>query len=250
MKKSAAGLCLAAALVCLLYVLLHSHDTHKNRETTDRQQKQLEHLSIETTPPPSQKASPTKRESQRDMKKIPGYIDVTVTSKELSLACQSCSLVGSSGHLLSEKAGEEIDKADCIFRMNQAPVRGFEKDVGRRTTVRVLNHVCPVLSHKPTQHQLFQLETSDVAVVWAPPKRLPLILTRLKQIAHDFPHMRVYLITAQKMKNLDELFAKETGRDRVKSGSWLTTGWFTFDLVLRACDQVSVYGLPPANYCS
>ena len=38
-------------------------------------------------------------------------------------------------------AGQEIDRNDCVFRMNNAPTRGFERDVGGRTTVRVIGHV-------------------------------------------------------------------------------------------------------------
>ena len=58
---------------------------------------------------------------------------------DLSLKCNTCALVGSSGMLLGSNAGSQIDSADCVFRLNSAPTLGFEKDVGSKTSVRVLS---------------------------------------------------------------------------------------------------------------
>lgn len=52
--------------------------------------------------------------------------------------CKTCSLVTSSGRLLFHQAGEEIDSAECIIRMNNAPVIGYEEYVGKRTTTRIV----------------------------------------------------------------------------------------------------------------
>ena len=51
----------------------------------------------------------------------------------------SCAIVGSSGLLLSERLGDEIDGHDFVLRTNLAPVGGFEEVVGSKTTVRVMN---------------------------------------------------------------------------------------------------------------
>lgn len=58
---------------------------------------------------------------------------------ELTLNCSSCALVSSSGMLLGNNAGSQIDSADCVFRLNWAPTLGFEEDVGSKTTVRVFS---------------------------------------------------------------------------------------------------------------
>lgn len=54
--------------------------------------------------------------------------------------CRTCALVSSSGYLRNSSAGARINVADCIFRMNMAPVRGYENDVGNRTTFRFVAH--------------------------------------------------------------------------------------------------------------
>jgi len=50
-----------------------------------------------------------------------------------------CAVVGSSGALLWERRGPEIDEHDVIIRLNKAPVRSFEASVGSSTTVRLVN---------------------------------------------------------------------------------------------------------------
>lgn len=52
---------------------------------------------------------------------------------------RSCAVVGSSGLLALRPQGARIDRHDAVFRMNGAPVRGFEGLVGSRTTVRLVN---------------------------------------------------------------------------------------------------------------
>mmetsp|Transcript_11792 Transcript_11792/g.15965 ORF Transcript_11792/g.15965 Transcript_11792/m.15965 type:complete len:450 (+) Transcript_11792:122-1471(+) len=47
---------------------------------------------------------------------------------------RSCALVGNSGTLLGSKHGPSIDGHDAVMRINYAPIKGFEADVGSKTT--------------------------------------------------------------------------------------------------------------------
>lgn len=53
------------------------------------------------------------------------------------LDCKTCIVVGNSFSNKNSLLGTSIDKYDVIIRMNDAPVRGYEDDVGSRTTVRL-----------------------------------------------------------------------------------------------------------------
>jgi hypothetical protein len=51
----------------------------------------------------------------------------------------SCSVVGSSGTLLERELGNKIDSNENIMRFNNAITKTYEKNVGSKTTHRILN---------------------------------------------------------------------------------------------------------------
>ena len=62
-------------------------------------------------------------------------------TKMEALRYDSCAVVGSSPELLLYEDGAAIDAHAAVFRANRAKVAGWEKHVGSRTTVRVVNPV-------------------------------------------------------------------------------------------------------------
>ncbi|XP_021698080.1 beta-galactoside alpha-2,6-sialyltransferase 2 isoform X2 [Aedes aegypti] len=51
----------------------------------------------------------------------------------------SCAVIASAGSLKGSRLGDFIDDHDVVMRFNHAPTKGFEVDVGSKTTVRVVN---------------------------------------------------------------------------------------------------------------
>ena len=54
---------------------------------------------------------------------------------------EKLSIIGSSGSLNGSKLGSEIDKSVDVIRFNTAITKGFEEDVGSKTTYRAVNNV-------------------------------------------------------------------------------------------------------------
>ncbi|KAM9384550.1 LOW QUALITY PROTEIN: ST3 beta-galactoside alpha-2,3-sialyltransferase 3a [Pholidichthys leucotaenia] len=54
-----------------------------------------------------------------------------------SISCKTCVIVGNGGILANKSLGQKIDDFDVVVRLNEAPVKGFEKDVGSKTTMRI-----------------------------------------------------------------------------------------------------------------
>lgn len=50
-------------------------------------------------------------------------------------------VVGNSGILKNSGHGQHIDSHDVVIRFNRAETKGFEKDVGAKMTIRVVNRV-------------------------------------------------------------------------------------------------------------
>ncbi|KAJ1133595.1 hypothetical protein NDU88_000077 [Pleurodeles waltl] len=154
--------------------------------------------------------------------------------------------------MLGARKGQEIDSADCVLRMNQAPTRGFEEDVGSKSTVRVVSHTSvPILIRNATY--FFQQAPDTLYVIWGPPKVLNhekgVIYRRLLKVQEMYPSTQVYTLTEAMMARCDQIFKNETGKDRMKSGSFLSTGWFTMILAMELCEKISVYGMVSESYC-
>jgi len=64
----------------------------------------------------------------------------TATIPVLHFDHKDVALVASSSSLLNEELGSEIDKFNTVIRFNGAPTIGYEKYVGSKTTIRVMNH--------------------------------------------------------------------------------------------------------------
>uniref|UniRef100_UPI00398EE436 ST3 beta-galactoside alpha-2,3-sialyltransferase 3a isoform X3 n=1 Tax=Pristiophorus japonicus TaxID=55135 RepID=UPI00398EE436 len=61
----------------------------------------------------------------------------TLTSYLDSLSCKRCIIMGNGGIVANKSLGSRIDEYDVVIRLNEAPVKGFEKDVGAKTTLRI-----------------------------------------------------------------------------------------------------------------
>ncbi|CAH1240322.1 ST8SIA4 [Branchiostoma lanceolatum] len=53
---------------------------------------------------------------------------------------KSCAILGSGGILTGSLCGDEIDSHDFVLRFNLAPIDGYQKDVGSKTTLTSLNN--------------------------------------------------------------------------------------------------------------
>ena len=67
-----------------------------------------------------------------------------------------CAVVGNSGKLRWEQHGAAIDATDIVIRFNQGRTKGFERQVGRKSTFRIYNgpYVEPKQSGEVTVAQL------------------------------------------------------------------------------------------------
>ncbi|XP_069551138.1 alpha-N-acetylgalactosaminide alpha-2,6-sialyltransferase 5b isoform X1 [Brachyistius frenatus] len=181
-----------------------------------------------------------------------GYAGV-MDHKPLKMHCRTCALVTSSGQLTGSKQGKEIDRSECVIRMNDAPSVGYHKDVGRHTSLRVVAHssLQRVLRNR---QELLNASHDTVFIFWGPSSGMRRdgkghVYNNLRLLNQLLPKLKVYIISRIKMLKLDELFKRETGIDRKSSNSWLSTGWFTMAIALELCDRINVYGMVPPDFC-
>ncbi|XP_029971337.1 alpha-N-acetylgalactosaminide alpha-2,6-sialyltransferase 3 [Salarias fasciatus] len=181
-----------------------------------------------------------------------GYVSL-VKEEPLKLHCDLCSIVSSSGQMLGQAIGAEIDSYPCVMRMNNAPTLGFEEDVGRRTTLRVVSHTSVPQLVQKSEH-FFGENNDTIYVVWGPLRNMRkdgkgVVYNMLLKVLEKYPSARIYIHTDERMNYCDMVFKKETGKDRLKSGTYLSTGWFTLILAMDMCKEIKIYGMINDTYC-
>ncbi|XP_009876336.1 PREDICTED: alpha-N-acetylgalactosaminide alpha-2,6-sialyltransferase 3-like, partial [Apaloderma vittatum] len=149
----------------------------------------------------------------------PGVRDVdTCKQIPLQLDCNLCAIVSNSGQMAGQKVGAEIDRSSCIWRMNNAPTKGYEEDVGQRTTVRVVSHTSvPLLLKNP--EYFFKETNNTVYVIWGPFRNMRkdgngIVYNMLKKTVDSYPTAKIYVTTEKRMSYCDAVFKRETGKDR------------------------------------
>ncbi|XP_009317778.1 PREDICTED: alpha-N-acetylgalactosaminide alpha-2,6-sialyltransferase 6, partial [Pygoscelis adeliae] len=121
--------------------------------------------------------------------------------------------VTSPSPLLGPRLGTAIDRAECTIRMNDAPTTGYEVDVGNKTSFRVVAHSS--LYRVLKRPQEFVNKTPEtIFIFWGPPAKMQKSLLKIIQrVSASFPNMTAYVVSPSRMKQFDDLFRGETGKD-------------------------------------
>lgn len=187
---------------------------------------------------------------------LTGYMSVKNPSNLMFINCSQCAYVSSSGQLRGSKAGQLIDSFPCVIRMNDAPFKGYEQDVGSKTTVRVVAHSAIKGVHAKRASLLKGTGHPKFLLVWGPEASMRsggkgYAFNAASNLAKDksLDGMQVFLISQRQIQYADKVFEMETGKSRRDSGSWLSTGWFTMMFARSACNEIHVFGMIPEDYC-
>nr|XP_015192887.1 PREDICTED: CMP-N-acetylneuraminate-beta-galactosamide-alpha-2,3-sialyltransferase 4 isoform X1 [Lepisosteus oculatus] len=170
-----------------------------------------------------------------------------------SLDCRRCVVVGNGFSIKNTSLGGTINKYDVVIRVNDAPVRGYEADVGNKTTMRFFYpesaSVNPYIHNDP-----------DTVMVLVPFKQQDLrwmkeILYDEKRVRKGFwkPPPQIWQAKTSQIRILDPFFLHETETRLLnltvnvnpKSREKLTqptTGILAIFVALNYCDVVHVAG--------
>ncbi|KAF4100771.1 CMP-N-acetylneuraminate-beta-galactosamide-alpha-2,3-sialyltransferase 1-like [Onychostoma macrolepis] len=150
--------------------------------------------------------------------------------------CRTCAVVGNSGNLLGSNYGPLIDFHDFVIRINKGLTEGYEKDVGSKTTHRIVYPESAVDLDNSTHLVLLPIKILDIQ----------------------------WLISAFTTKNITQTYRKvpstiKANKDKVMilhpefiryvydnwaegHGRYPSTGFLTLIFALHICDEVNVFG--------
>ncbi|XP_040036783.1 CMP-N-acetylneuraminate-beta-galactosamide-alpha-2,3-sialyltransferase 4 isoform X2 [Gasterosteus aculeatus] len=191
------------------------------------------------------------------LKALAVLADYQVPDNIQNLECRTCVVIGNGFAIKNSSLGSIINKYDVVIRLNDAPVKGYEDDVGNKTTMRFFYPESA--SFNPGQHN-----EAGTLMVLVPFKQQDLrwlkeILYNEKRVRKGFwkPPPQIWLGDTNKIRVLDPHFLHQTA-DRLlriplhpnsKQPVHPTTGILAVFVALNYCDVVHVagFGYPKTN---
>eukprot|EP00899_Mesostigma_viride_P011417 jgi/Mesvir1/20276/Mv13509-RA.1 len=169
---------------------------------------------------------------------------------ELSSSCKdTCAVVGGSSRLRGAGHGPEIDRADLVIRINSAPVRGYDADVGARTSLRVVFPASLVMLRRKVHSKNIQIvETEpdlyllrcDMVRCKRVLSHMPLSIPPELRVRHKAlpQHEMMEAVNRTVLLNLHAFYPLLHAVSARKASS----GALSIMLALMLCRRVSLYG--------
>ncbi|XP_047233470.1 alpha-N-acetylgalactosaminide alpha-2,6-sialyltransferase 1-like isoform X2 [Girardinichthys multiradiatus] len=203
------------------------------------------------------------------VKLIPNPKEPLLLPKPGGDGCVHCAVVGTAGILNGSKMGVEIDAHDYVFRMNGAVIKGYEEDVGKRTSVYV--HTAHSITDSLTVFQEYGYKSAPhdegIKYVLIPEglrdfqwlqglyKGEKVSSGEYQDIkprnyySGQFSEDRFYVLHQDFLRYVRNRFLKS---DYLNEDSWAivrpTNGAFSLFVALHTCDTVSAYGFMTDDY--
>lgn len=150
--------------------------------------------------------------------------------------CRTCAVVGNSHNLKKSGYGKIIDSQDVVIRMNFGPTKGYEQDIGTKTTHRALYPESASDLQSNTHLVLFPFKLLDLQ--WL-----------IKALSSGFTGRSYAPVRAKIQANKTLVMVVNPAFMRHVHDFWLdrkghypSTGFMTLILALYFCDEVHVFG--------
>jgi hypothetical protein len=153
--------------------------------------------------------------------------------------CRRCAVVGGAGNLIGSGYGSLIDSKEVIIRMNTAPVKGYERDVGSKTTHHIVY---------PESARAYRGLSSSGKLVLLPFKLLDIEWLISTFTTHNISRGWMPVPTRLDVTAKDAMVVHPEFLHYVQ-WTWLTNhghnpsgGFFAIMWALHICDEVDVFG--------
>ncbi|XP_051996939.1 beta-galactoside alpha-2,6-sialyltransferase 2b [Xyrauchen texanus] len=176
-----------------------------------------------------------------------------IPAQPLQQAYRTCAVVTSAGAIINSSLGQEIDSHDAVLRFNNAPSEGYERDVGSKTTIRIINsQILAKPQHKFNSSSRYKNMT---LVAWDPAPynvdlekwyKHPDFDLFTPYIAHrqKFPEQPFYIIHPSFIWRLWDIV--QSNMKEIIQPNPPSSGFIGIVLMMSLCEQVDVYEYIPS----
>lgn len=166
----------------------------------------------------------------------------------------TCAIIASAGSLKNSNLGARIDSHDLVLRFNHAPTEGFEKDVGRKTTIRIVNS--QVITKPEYNFLNTELYKNINILAWDPSNYTSTLADWSKspefnlfpmfaEYRKKYPRSRFYLLDPRSLWNLWN-FLQEQSPNRLRKNP-PSSGFLGIAELLHHCNFVDVFEYVPST---
>ncbi|XP_018410299.1 PREDICTED: beta-galactoside alpha-2,6-sialyltransferase 1 [Nanorana parkeri] len=165
-----------------------------------------------------------------------------------------CAVVTSAGSMRFSKLGQEIDSHEAVLRFNKAPTKGFEIDVGSKTTIRLMNsQIVALPSYTFLDDPIYK---SGILIMWDPAAYEQNVYQWYKKPEFKFferyskyrkqnPNQPFYILNPKNSWQLWNII-QENSPENIQPNP-PSSGSLGILLMMNLCDEVNVYEFLPST---
>ena len=144
---------------------------------------------------------------------------------------KSCAIVSSAASMSGSNLGAEIDANEVVVRFNNAPTKGYEKDVGKKTSLRLTNAIFQGYREK---------DDEAVLAKWCQEQKLSHVPCGQHEELRRLVEKKTHALNPRFIEYANSRYFRKLG-EHASSGMVMTL------LLLHKCEKVTLYGFNGKN---